>query len=78
VLNVPDTAILDLEISLFKDDRCFDFITVVNGKKHLKQEEALYLLTDDVTEELLYGGAAGGAKSWTGAAWLAMMCLSYP
>lgn len=66
---------------LFKR-REFDFITtqVVNGqeKRHEKQREALYILTDDETEEFGYGGAAGGAKSWTGCAWLAFMCENFP
>ena len=30
------------------------------------------------TLNFLYGGAAGGAKSWTGAVWLLFMCLCYP
>ena len=49
--------------------RNFDLITIVDGKKHIKQELALQILTDGVTKELGYGGGAGGAKSWTGAAW---------
>ncbi|SKA29913.1 Terminase-like family protein [Chitinophaga eiseniae] len=48
------------------------------GKLHQKQEEALYILTDSETEEFAYGGAAGGAKSWTGCLWLLFMCLAYP
>ena len=68
---------LDVAIELFKR-RVFDFITVVGGKKHVKQEEALRILTDNQTEELVYGGAAGGAKSWTGCVWLMLMCLAYP
>ncbi|XKX06269.1 phage terminase large subunit [Tenacibaculum maritimum] len=68
---------IDVAIELFKK-KVFDFITVLNGKKHKKQDEALRILTDDVTEELVYGGAAGGAKSWTGCAWLMFMCLAYP
>ena len=35
-------------------------------------------MTDSETREFLYGGAAGGAKSWTGAAWLLFMSLLYP
>ncbi len=58
--------------------RLFDFITVVNGREHVKQREALELLTDGETVELMFGGAAGGAKSWTGCAWLAFMCLIFP
>lgn len=68
---------VDAAVELFKQ-RVFDFITVLNGKKHEKQEEALMLLTDNETEELLYGGAAGGAKSWTGCVWLMFMCLAFP
>ncbi|WP_440881145.1 phage terminase large subunit [Tenacibaculum sp. C7A-26P2] len=68
---------IDIAIQLFKD-RVFDFITVFNGKMHKKQNEALLVLTDKETEELVYGGAAGGAKSWTGCVWLMFMCLTYP
>jgi phage terminase large subunit len=53
----------------------FKFIT---DGKHLKQEQALKYLTDGKTREVGYGGAAGGAKSWTGCAWMLFMCLAYP
>lgn len=56
---------------------CFDFITVRDGKRHEKQTQALQILTDPDHVEILYGGAAGGAKSWTGAVWLLFMCLCY-
>lgn len=56
----------------------FDFIFTFNAKSHLKQKQALSILTDNTTVELGYGGAAGGAKSWTGCCWLTFMCLSYP
>lgn len=56
----------------------FDFITSKDGKRHEKQDAALHILTDDKHVEILYGGAAGGAKSWTGAVWLMFMCLCYP
>lgn len=56
----------------------FDFITVRNGKKHIKQELALQYLTDSEAVEIGYGGAAGGAKSWTLCTWLAFMCACYP
>ncbi len=56
----------------------FHFIAQVAGKLHEKQYQALTLLADNETTELAYGGAAGGAKSWTGAAWLTYMCECYP
>jgi len=56
----------------------FDFITVSQNGKHLKQEAALKKLTDDETFDLLYGGAAGGGKSFLGCCWLLFMCLSCP
>lgn len=63
--------------ALFKAKK-FDFITVRDGVKHKKQEEALYLLTDDETTELCYGGAARGGKSWNGCTWQMFMCMLYP
>ncbi|WP_129714656.1 phage terminase large subunit [Pedobacter sp. SYP-B3415] len=68
----------------------FDFITVrdggdayVNEKgelryKHLKQEAALRSLTDQSSNEIVYGGAAGGAKTWTGCAWVLFSAYLYP
>lgn len=51
----------------------------VEGDKaiHEKQRRALEILTDDEFDEFLYGGAAGGAKSWTGVCWLVFSCLCY-
>lgn len=45
---------------------------------HEKQREALETLTSGEYTEFLYGGAAGGAKSWTGCVWLLFMAASYP
>lgn len=70
-------SLLDIRIEAFKRG-LFDFITVRDGRKHKKQEEALQILCNDNTEEFAYGGAAGGAKSWTGCSWLMFMCLAYP
>lgn len=42
------------------------------------QEQAIEYLFDDKTTEVLFGGAAGGGKSWVGCSWLALMCLKYP
>jgi len=43
-----------------------------------KQEHAIYYLKDDITEEILYGGAAGGGKSALGCLWLIENCQKYP
>ena len=56
----------------------FDFITIREGRKNEKQEQALKILTDNITREFLYGGAAGGGKSWLGASWLVFQCLAFP
>lgn len=43
-----------------------------------KQTEALDILEDNETEELLYGGAAGGAKSALGCYWQIKRRFKYP
>lgn len=43
-----------------------------------KQIEALFYLNDDTTEEIVFGGAAGGAKSFLGCGWLIQNCYKYP
>jgi len=43
-----------------------------------KQLELMRFLNDTTTDEILYGGAAGGAKTWAGCEWLLWSCLAYP
>ena len=43
-----------------------------------KQVDALENLHQREIKELLFGGAAGGGKSWIGCEWLLWSCLAYP
>lgn len=43
-----------------------------------KQTEAIELLEDNHTTEILYGGGAGSGKSILGAWWILKSCLTYP
>lgn len=47
-------------------------------KQTAKQQEAWKILNDRETTEVLFGGGAGGAKSFLGCAWLIIMCIEYP
>lgn len=74
--NITMPLSLAVKVELFKRG-LFDFITCKDGKRHEKQGQALKILTDNDHVEVMYGGAAGGAKSWTGVAWLLFMCLVF-
>lgn len=50
----------------------------INFKPNKKQYESLKYLDDNETNEVLYGGAASGGKSYLGCAWIIMNCLKYP
>ena len=43
-----------------------------------KQKEAFKYLLDSKTKTIIYGGAAGGGKSFLGCFWLFTMAMSYP
>ena len=47
-------------------------------KLNLKQTQALDLLEDNITEEIVYGGAAGGGKSILGSYFLLKHSFKYP
>ena len=43
-----------------------------------KQSQCWKLLTDDKTNIVVYGGSAGGGKSYLGCLWISTICLQYP
>ena len=50
----------------------------INPEFTTTQKECLKYLFDNKTKEVLFGGAAGGGKSWVGVSYLITMCLNYP
>jgi len=77
-----NVKLIDIHAALFKQG---DFSFIVEGLNehglqvvHEKQRKALEILTSNKYEEFLYGGAAGGAKTWTGCAWILFMAKNFP
>ena len=50
----------------------------INAEFTATQKKCLKYLFDNKTKEVLFGGAAGGGKSWVGVSYLILMCLQYP
>lgn len=74
---ISSIKIKDVRAEAFKR-KFFDFIVDTPKGRHEKQRQAFEILTDSETDEFAYGGAAGGAKSWTGCCWLLFQCWAYP
>lgn len=51
---------------------------MIKWRQTQKQREAWNLLQDDKTTEVIFGGGAGGAKSFLGCGWLVYMASKYP
>ena len=50
----------------------------INPEFTKTQKECLNYLFDNKTKEVLFGGAAGGGKSWVGVSYLILMATKYP
>ena len=47
-------------------------------KPTFKQQDCWNKLRDKTTQFILFGGGAGGGKSWVGCEWLLTMCIAFP
>jgi len=54
-----------------------DYQMTLNCDFTPKQSRAIKYLFDDTTSELLFGGGAGGGKSYLGCAWIIISCLKH-
>lgn len=53
-------------------------MSIISFSPSPKQFMAWEYLTDDITTEIGYGGAASGGKSYLGCVWITCMCLANP
>ena len=52
-------------------------MSTINITPTRRQSQAWRYLTDDKTNIVLFGGSAGGGKSWLGCLWITTICLKY-
>jgi len=50
----------------------------INPEYTSTQSRAIKYLFDNKTNDILFGGAAGGGKSFMGCSWLIVLCIKYP
>ena len=53
-------------------------MSTINITPTKRQSQAWKYLTDDSTNIVLFGGSAGGGKSFIGCLWITTLCLKYP
>ena len=51
-------------------------MSIIDIKPTKRQSQAWKYLTNDKTNIVLFGGSAGGGKSWLGCLWIATLCLN--
>jgi hypothetical protein len=52
-------------------------MSTINISPTKRQSQAWRYLTDDQTNIVLFGGSAGGGKSWLGCLWITTLCLNH-
>jgi len=72
MLNLTNEHIISAKANCFRAG-IFDVLDLT-----AKQVAAMGVLTDGQADELLFGGAAGGGKSYLGCEWLLWNCIAYP
>jgi len=70
--KLTNNELLLLYLTAFRNKR-FDLLNLSE-----KQQKAMHQLTNGQVEEVMFGGAAGGGKSFLGTSWLFLSCLAYP
>ena len=72
MLNLTAGHLIEAKANCFRAG-IFDVLDLTD-----KQLGAMSVLSDLETDEVLFGGAAGGGKSWIGCEWLLWNCIAYP